>query len=151
MIVRVTLTILNQNSKTFKINRKFTVTIQGTPAILTVPILQPCLPADQLHVSVDTHTGTLRCHVPKYSKCPVLGEMQIALNGDHSKIADLVGKLRIWMVKRRCERTLEGLAAVSFEHLPLRFEPDHPVTKLSRHRLYVRLNRHPSVILVSFW
>lgn len=117
--------------------------------MLTLPVLQPCLPAAQLHVSVDTHTGTLRCHVPQHLDCPVLVELQAALNGDHSKIATLVGDLRIWMAKRRCERTLSGLAAEPFERLPLRFEPTHPVTRLGQHRLYVRLNRHPSVILVS--
>ena len=33
-------------------------TLHGSPAVLAIPILQPCLRAEQLLISVDTHTGT---------------------------------------------------------------------------------------------
>ena len=33
--------------------------LHGSPAVLAIPILQPCLKAEQLLISVDTHTGIL--------------------------------------------------------------------------------------------
>ncbi|KAJ8973062.1 hypothetical protein NQ317_018790 [Molorchus minor] len=42
--------------------------LQGSlsPCLLSVAILQPCLRAEQLLITVDTHTGMLQCHVPQY-------------------------------------------------------------------------------------
>ena len=70
--------------------------LQGTTAILTVPVLNPCLRAEQIHITVDTHTGRLHCHVPKHLDCPIITEMQVALNNDHSKLPDLISELRFW-------------------------------------------------------
>nr|CAD7429019.1 unnamed protein product [Timema monikensis] len=77
--------------------------LQGSPAILSVPVLQPCLRAEQLLVTVDTHTGMLQCH---------------------------------------------HLPATPHERLPLLHHPDHPMSKIGRHRMFVRLHRHPNVILI---
>lgn len=67
--------------------------LQGSPAILSVAILQPCLRAEQLLITVDTHTGMLQCHVPQYD--PVLiTELNNSLNGDHSKLSALITELR---------------------------------------------------------
>nr|CAD7406222.1 unnamed protein product [Timema poppensis] len=93
--------------------------LQGSPAILSVPVLQPCLRAEQLLVTVDTHTGMLQCHVPQY-----------------------------WITQRRCEKTLQHLPATPHERLPLLHHPDHPMSKIGRHRMFVRLHRHPNVILI---
>lgn len=59
-----------------------------------MPILQPCLRAEQLLITVDTHTGIMQCHVPQYSSALHVPELQQALNGDHSKIPGLVSELR---------------------------------------------------------
>jgi hypothetical protein len=56
-------------------------------------VLQPCLRAEQLLVTVDTHTGMLQCHVPQYD-APLIPELQTALNGDHSRLPTLVSELR---------------------------------------------------------
>lgn len=53
------------------------------------------------------------------------------------------------MTMRRCEKTLQHLPATSHERLPLLHHPDHPMSKIGRHRMFVRLHRHPNVILVS--
>lgn len=121
--------------------------LQGSPAILSVPILQPCLRAEQLLVTVDTHTGMLQCHVPQYD-APLIPELQAALNGDHTRLPALVSELRFWITQRRCEKTLQHLPATTHEKLPLLHHPDHPLTKIGRHKMYVRLHRHPTVILV---
>lgn len=68
-------------------------TLAGSPAILSVPILQPCLRAEHLLVTVDTHTGMLQCHVPQY-EVPLIPELTTALNGDHSRLPTLISELR---------------------------------------------------------
>lgn len=123
--------------------------LQGTPAILTVPVLNPCLRAEQIHITVDTHTGMLRCHVPKHLDCPIIAELQTTLNGDLTKLPHLVSELRYWVTQRRCEKTLQHLPAASHERLPLLHTADHPITKIGRHKMFVKLHRHPTVILVS--
>ena len=124
--------------------------LQGTTAILTIPVLNPCLRAEQIHISVDTHTGRLHCHVPKHLDCPIMTEMQIALNNDasHSKLPDLVTELRYWITKRRCEKTLQHLPAEAKERLPIITSAEHPATKIGKHKMFVQLYRYPNVILI---
>ncbi|XP_033360225.1 mediator of RNA polymerase II transcription subunit 14 [Bombus vosnesenskii] len=122
-------------------------TLAGSPAILSVPILQPCLRAEHLLVTVDTHTGMLQCHVPQY-EVPLIPELTAALNGDHSRLPTLISELRFWITQRRCEKTLQHLPATSHERLPVLLHPDHPMSKISRHRMFVQLHRHPTVILI---
>lgn len=55
---------------------------------------------------------------------------------------------RYWITQRRCEKTLQHLAATPHERLPLLHHPDHPMSKIGRHRMFVRLHKHPNVILV---
>ena len=122
-------------------------TLAGSPAILSVPILQPCLRAEHLLVTVDTHTGMLQCHVPQY-EAPLVPELTAALNGDHSRLPTLISELRFWITQRRCEKTLQHLPATAHERLPILHHPDHPMSKISRHRMFVQLHRHPTVILI---
>ncbi|XP_025271360.1 mediator of RNA polymerase II transcription subunit 14 isoform X4 [Camponotus floridanus] len=122
-------------------------TLAGSPAILSVPILQPCLRAELLLVTVDTHTGMLQCHIPQYD-APLVPELTAALNGDHSRLPTLISELRFWITQRRCEKTLQHLAATPHERLPVLHHPDHPMSKISRHRMFVQLHRHPNVILI---
>ncbi|XP_055589648.1 mediator of RNA polymerase II transcription subunit 14 [Uranotaenia lowii] len=122
--------------------------ISGTPAMLTVPVLNPCLRAEQIHITVDTHTGMLRCHVPKHLGCPIMPEMQVALNNDRSKLQTLFSELRYWITKRRCEKTLQHLPATTQERLPLVFPPDHPIDQIGPHKVYIQLYRHSNVILI---
>ncbi|XP_043274195.1 mediator of RNA polymerase II transcription subunit 14 isoform X2 [Venturia canescens] len=121
--------------------------LAGSPAILSVPILQPCLRAELLLVTVDTHTGMLQCHVPQYD-APLVPELTVALNGDHSRLPTLISELRFWITQRRCEKTLQHLPATPHERLPVLHHPDHPMSKISRHRMFVQLHRHPTVILI---
>ncbi|XP_055533102.1 mediator of RNA polymerase II transcription subunit 14 [Wyeomyia smithii] len=122
--------------------------IQGTPAMLTVPVLNPCLRAEQIYITVDTHTGMLRCHVPKHLDCPIMPEMQLALNNDRSKLQYLISELRFWITQRRCEKTLQHLPATTQERLPLVFPAGHPIERINPHKVYIQLYRHSNVILI---
>jgi mediator of RNA polymerase II transcription subunit 14 len=55
--------------------------------------VQPCLRAELLLVTVDTHTGALLCHVPQYN-APLVPEIQVALNTDRSRLPLLISELR---------------------------------------------------------
>lgn len=144
---------LNEIKTEFKIFLKdVKYHLQGTPAILTVPavpVLSPCLRAEQIHITVDTHTGLLHCHVPKHMDCPIMTEMQSALNSDYSKLSNLTSELRYWITKRRCEKTLQHLPAIPKKRLPSITSADHPVTNIGKHKVFIQLHRHPNVIIVS--
>ncbi|XP_020281468.1 mediator of RNA polymerase II transcription subunit 14 isoform X2 [Pseudomyrmex gracilis] len=122
-------------------------TLGGSPALLQVQILQPCLRAEYLLVTVDTHTGMLQCHIPQYD-APLIPELTAALNGDHLRLPTLLSELRFWITQRHCEKTLQHLPASSHERLPVMHHPDHPMSKISRHRMFIQLHRHPTVILI---
>ncbi|KAG8232290.1 hypothetical protein J437_LFUL011231 [Ladona fulva] len=140
--------------------------LQGSPAILSIPVLSPCLRAEQLLVTVETHSGQLQCHVPQYhsppaNPPPLVPEIQQALNAwaassmgasgssaaEKDKLKTLLTELRFWITQRRCEKTLQHLPATPEERLPLLHHPSLASTPPSR-RMFVRLHRHPSVILV---
>ncbi|XP_059480317.1 mediator of RNA polymerase II transcription subunit 14 isoform X2 [Neocloeon triangulifer] len=121
--------------------------LQGSPAILSVPVVQPCLRAELLLITVDTHSGSFLAHVPQYSS-PILPEIQNSLNYDHTRLPTLLQELRFWITQRRCEKTLQHLPATAHERLPVMHAADHPIAKLSRHKMFVRLHRHQRVILV---
>lgn len=122
-------------------------TLAGSPAILSIPILQPCLRAELLLVTVDTHTGMLQCHVPQYD-APLVPELTTALNTDRSRLPNLISELRYWITQRRCEKTLQHLPATPHERLPLLYHSDHPMSKINKHRMFVQLHRHPAIILI---
>ena len=39
--------------------------VQGSPAVLHLPILSPCLRSEQLLITVNTHSGSLQAHIPQ--------------------------------------------------------------------------------------
>lgn len=122
-------------------------TLQGSPAILSVAILNPCLRAEQLLITVDTHTGMLQCHVPEFNP-PSMVVLQQALNNEHSKVPLLISDLRFWITQRRCETTLQHLPGTAYERLPLLHHADHPMSKISRHRMYIKLHKISNMILI---
>lgn len=69
--------------------------LHGTPAVLSVSVLIPCLSAEQLLVTVDTHTGMIQCHIPQYNRGPPsINELQYAFNTDRSRIPALISEIR---------------------------------------------------------
>ncbi|QQP57449.1 Uncharacterized protein FKW44_002448, partial [Caligus rogercresseyi] len=125
--------------------------LHGSPAILSVPILQPCLRSEQLIIAIDTHSGVFLAHVPGYESNPFTSDIQTNLNEDKSKLEGLISDLRIWITKNRVHKTLQQLPASSYETLPLLFESEtqnHPLKDLSPNRMYIRLNHHSNAIII---
>ena len=124
-------------------------TLHGSPAVLSIPILQPCLRSEQLLISVDTHTGIFLAHVPQYPTNPFSSQIQVCLNSDQVQLESLVTELRYWITARRIEKTLQQLPASPYEQLPLVYDlKTHPLSKLGRHKMFIKLHRQPSAILV---
>lgn len=90
-----------------------------------------------------------RCHVPKHLDCPITDDMQDCLNGDRSKLPALLSELRYWITHRRCEKTLQHLPATATETLPFLTLPEQELLQAGRHKIYVKLHRHPNIILAS--
>lgn len=122
-------------------------TVVGSPAVLHVPILHPCLRSEELLISIDTHKGTFLTHVPQYEP-PMIGEIQQSLNGDRSKFNALISELRFWIILRRCEKTLQPLPVMITDDLPLIHDEDHPISQLAKRRLFVKLCRHLNCYLI---
>lgn len=91
----------------------------------------------------------LRCHVPKHLTCPIVAELQNALNNDLSKLKPLVTELRFWIAQQRCEKTLQHLPATAYEKLSLLHPADHPIAKIGPHKVYIKFHRQPNIVLIT--
>ncbi|GAB6020174.1 Mediator of RNA polymerase II transcription subunit 14 [Chamberlinius hualienensis] len=123
-------------------------TVSGSPAVLNVPILQPCLRSEQLLITLDTHLGIFLAHVPQYAEAPFVDEIKQSLNGNRNQFKSLITNLKFWIVLQRCRKSIQHLPAVAMEKLPLLHSQDHPINQLSRHKLYIKLCKHPNSYLI---
>ena len=114
----------------------FVCILLGTPPVLSIPILQPCLRSEQLLVTIDTHTGVFTVHVPQYEDNPYVQDIQQCLNEDKSRLETLVSQLRFWMTKQRVHKTLQQLPATSHERLPILFDLNKHPLKVGKYRLF---------------
>merc|ERR1719266_3216886 len=146
-------------------------TLHGSPAVLSVPILQPCLRSEQLLISVDTHSGSFLAHVPQYENNPFINDIQSALNSAEDNTGNtsanistqnnnatnrgrnlewLVSQLRYWITKQRVHKTLQHLPATSYEQLPVLFDlANHPLKDTSQNRMYIRLHHQSNAVLIT--
>ena len=52
-------------------------TLHGSPAVLSIPILEYCLRSEQLLITVDTHTGVFLASVCLYENNPYAQDIQV--------------------------------------------------------------------------
>jgi mediator of RNA polymerase II transcription subunit 14 len=126
------------------------LTLEGCPAVLSVPVLQPCLKTEMLLVSVETYTGLYLVHLPQYEP-KIAEDMQTCLNSPRDKaekLDTLLTDLRMWIAAKHLEKSLQHLPVTCYERLPLLHRPDHEISRLGRHKRFIRLHKHPSHILV---
>lgn len=122
--------------------------IEGSPALLYIPIVKPCSPDEQLTVSVDLQTGS---YSPSIAHCdPSLREeIEHSLNNDKTKLEPLISKLRVLLYTQHCRYSV-GLLPVTFlKELPLvPTLSDHPLKRLLPNCIYLRLTQHPKYYVV---
>lgn len=80
-----------------------------------------------------------------------MNELQNTLNGDKSRFETAIGELRFWITQRRCQKTLQHLPVSVYDKLPLMYPADSPMSRLGKHKFFLRLHKHPnSWIVVEF-
>ncbi|CAG7734428.1 unnamed protein product [Allacma fusca] len=128
-------------------------TLQGSPPVLSIPILTPCLRSEQLLVSVNVNTGSFLVHVPQFDPSPpVVNEIQQTINTKNpntTKLISLISTLRYWITERRCEKTLQHLPASAADRITLlKWDENQILNKIGPHRLTIKFQKHPYAILI---
>ncbi len=77
-----------------------------------------------------------------------MSELQQTLNGDKSRVETVVGELRFWITQRRCQKTLQHLPVSVYDKLPLLYPSDSPMSRLGKHKFFLRLHKHPNTWIV---
>lgn len=78
--------------------------VSGSPAVLQVAILQPCLRAEQLLISIDTHTGIFLAHIPKYGISSPACQVHVPCPDvpPDSSFSPCFQKSLLWMIFSKC-------------------------------------------------
>lgn len=58
-------------------------------------------------------------------------------------------KLRFWLGQQRCKQSIKHLPTISTETLQLSNYSTHPIGKLSKNKLFIKLTRLPQYYIVS--
>ncbi|XP_021960036.1 mediator of RNA polymerase II transcription subunit 14 isoform X1 [Folsomia candida] len=129
-------------------------TLQGSPPILSIPVLAHCLKSEQLLVTVNIQTGSFLVHIPQFEHPSphVVSDIQQTLNSpsiDTPKLKELISQLRYWITERRCEKTLQHLPASAGDRITLLKWDEHPILRnIGKQRLTIKFQRHPYAILI---
>ncbi|CAG2161554.1 unnamed protein product [Oppiella nova] len=123
--------------------------LSGSPSVLHVSFLQPCMTSERLLISVDTLTGSFLVHIPQFEDCSLVDEIQNVINKSVAKVVPLFRQLRIWMTCQRCRKTVESLPVHVVESLPFPTSYSHPFMDLKSPKLYYRFGKHYNNCLVT--
>lgn len=75
--------------------------LSGSPAVLHVSFLQPCMISERLLISVDVLTGYFLAHIPQFENCSLVEDIENVINKDYSKITEYFTNLRYEIVKNK--------------------------------------------------
>lgn len=117
--------------------------VLGTPALLYVSCLEPCRASEELIISIDALNGSYLAHVAQYeNNCPITENIQEALNNNRSKLKSYFNQLRIWLTKKRCNKTIEFLSITVSENLPLCTKTNQPKLDENIPRMFFQFNKY---------
>lgn len=122
--------------------------IRDLPIALHVPLLEPSMDSEKLRVMVDCQRGNLLASVPTSKDLQEVDELEDALNGDRKNLDRLVRNLRLRLCVMRCEKSSQYLPTICQKHLPFINLTNHPLEKLSKSRLYIRVPKQSAFYLV---
>jgi mediator of RNA polymerase II transcription subunit 14 len=123
--------------------------LSGSPAVLQVSFLQPCMTSERLLISVDTLTGHFLVHIPQFDECSFVDEIQAVINRNFTKAVPLFLQLRIWLTRERCKKTVESLPVFVMESLPFPTSYSHPFLSIKSPKLYYQFSKHHQNYLVT--
>ncbi|XP_033637879.1 mediator of RNA polymerase II transcription subunit 14-like [Asterias rubens] len=122
--------------------------IEGTPAILYMPIIEPCSQSEYLTITIDMQTGTYQPYIA-HADSFLLEELEYCLNSEFSKLYQYISKIRYMLSVYHCKQSILQLPCTCSEKLPLvSISEEHPLAKLSQNRLYIRLIKHKNYYVV---
>ncbi|XP_078476076.1 LOW QUALITY PROTEIN: mediator of RNA polymerase II transcription subunit 14-like [Lampetra planeri] len=114
---------------------------------LVVPVLEPCGRSECLHLFVDLHSGAFQPLLYGLESS-VLDDLEKSINEDMRRLPAWLPSLRFWLGVQRCKQSVKHLPTLCTETLALSNAATHPVSRLSAHRLYIRLTRLPQHYIV---
>nr|DBA34076.1 TPA: hypothetical protein GDO54_001676 [Pyxicephalus adspersus] len=114
---------------------------------LVIPILEPCGHSECLHVFVDLHSGMFQLMLNGFDQT-TLDEIEKSINDDMKKIIPWLQQLKFWLGQQRCKHSVKHLPTVCSETLHLTNYATHPISSLSRHKLFIKLTRLPQYYIV---
>lgn len=118
------------------------------PAVLHVSFIQPCMPSEQLLISVDMLTGQFLAHIPQHDDCPYISDIETCLNKNVEKIIGIIFDLRIWTTRERCKKTVECLPVCIMESLPFTPKYSHPTLSIVGQKIFFKFTKHHDKILM---
>ncbi|XP_045140092.1 mediator of RNA polymerase II transcription subunit 14-like [Echinops telfairi] len=114
---------------------------------LVVPILEPCNSSECLHVFVDLHSGIFQLVLYGLDQA-TLDDMEKSVNDHVKQIIPCIQKLKFWLGQQRCKQSIKHLPAICSEKLQLSNYSTHPIGKLSKNKLFIKLTRFPQYYIV---
>ncbi|XP_056414910.1 mediator of RNA polymerase II transcription subunit 14 isoform X2 [Hyla sarda] len=114
---------------------------------LVIPILEPCGRSECLHVFVDLHSGMFQLMLYGFDQ-PTLDDIEKSINDDMKKIIPWLQQLKFWLGQQRCKHSVKHLPTVCSESLHLTNYANHPISNLSKHKLFIKLTRLPQYYIV---
>ncbi|XP_021118224.1 mediator of RNA polymerase II transcription subunit 14 isoform X4 [Heterocephalus glaber] len=114
---------------------------------LVVPILEPCGNSECLHIFVDLHSGMFQLMLYGLDQT-TLDDMEKSVNDDMKRIIPWIQQLKFWLGQQRCKQSIKHLPTISSETLQLSNYSTHPIGKLSKNKLFIKLTRLPQYYIV---
>ncbi|XP_037136584.1 mediator of RNA polymerase II transcription subunit 14 isoform X2 [Syngnathus acus] len=114
---------------------------------LVIPILEPCGRSECLHIFVDLHSGMLQPMLYGLDQS-MLDDIEKTINDDTKRILSWLQQLRFWLGEQRCRQSVKHLPTVCTDVLHLSNAATHPVGKLSKNKLFIKLTRLPQYYIV---
>ncbi|XP_069801267.1 mediator of RNA polymerase II transcription subunit 14 isoform X2 [Dendropsophus ebraccatus] len=114
---------------------------------LVIPILEPCGRSECLHVFVDLHSGMFQLMLYGFDQT-TLDDIEKSINDDMKKIIPWLQQLKFWLGQQRCKHSVKHLPTVCSESLHITNYANHPISNLSKHKLFIKLTRLPQYYIV---
>ncbi|KAM3934331.1 mediator of RNA polymerase II transcription subunit 14 isoform 2-T2 [Leptodactylus fuscus] len=136
--LKAILTNFNPNDNSF---------VETALPTLVIPILEPCGRSECLHVFVDLHSGMFQLMLYGFDQA-TLDDIEKSINDDMKKIISWLQQLKFWLGQQRCKHSVKHLPTVCSESLHLTNYVNHPISNLSKHKLFIKLTRLPQYYIV---
>ncbi|XP_046582734.1 mediator of RNA polymerase II transcription subunit 14-like isoform X2 [Haliotis rubra] len=122
--------------------------VRDMPVALHVPLLTPSMSSEILRISIDIQRGSYLTSVPCLTDHSVVKEIEDCLNADRRGLEKYFTKLRMQLCLQRCEKSVQLLPAQTFSSLPIVNIHGHPVERLGRYKLFIKVPKQSNFFVV---